>query len=152
MERSKESWLKVGAGDLKEAVVQDVPVKGESVKVRGLPAAYSRQASSEAVRTEFVGNQQVSRFDMGRLEVLQFVHGVIDPQFTLGEAEQIAKTHGPAWQKVIDKIDELSGLDKEAIAAAEERFPAGGGSQNGPPVDDAAAARDSGPDLPARAG
>jgi hypothetical protein len=45
---TKESWLQ-GPGDVQEASVEDVPVKGESVLVRGLPAAYSNRAQSEAL-------------------------------------------------------------------------------------------------------
>jgi len=128
---TKESWLN-GAGDLEEADVQDVPVKGESVRVRGLPAAYSNQAGSEALelKTSALG-EQFATIDTARLEVLQFAHGVIEPQFSVGEAEAIAQKYGPAFKKVVAEIDRLSGVDKEAIERASATFPAGERGANG---------------------
>ena len=154
MGRSKDAWLREGAGDLKEAVVEDVPVKGESVLVRGLPAQYSNQASSEALEltTSVGGAAQVATVNTARLEVLQFAHGCIDPSFTEAEAQRIAESFGPAFKKVIAKIDELSGVDKEAIAEANGRFPGGGTSPNGPELGDAATAGSGRSDLPARVG
>lgn len=131
MERStKEAWL-TGPGDLQEADVSDVPVEGQSVRVRGLPAAYSNEASSEALEWATVGEEQVARVNSHKLEVLQFTHGVIEPQFSQAEAEIVAKKFGPAFKKVIAKIDELSGVDKQSIEEAQARFPAGGGPEAG---------------------
>lgn len=131
---TKDGWLS-GAGDLEEADVENVPVKGESVRVRGLPAAYSNQAGSEALelKTDSRG-EQFATIDTARLEVLQFAHGVIDPVFTVAEAEQIAQKYGPAFKKVVGKIDELSGVDKEAMERASATFPAGERGANGSPA------------------
>ena len=65
------------------------------------------------------------------MEVLQFAHGVIDPVFTLDEARQMQEQTGPMFRKIVNKIDELSGVDKEAIEKTEARFPAGGAGPNG---------------------
>ena len=154
MSRStKSSWLE-GKGDLKEADVEDVPVPGESVRVRGLPAAYSNQAQSEALEMKTIGQTQTATVNTARLEELQFVHGCVEPSFSEGEAHQIAQKYGPAFKKVIAKIDELSGVDKEAIETAEARFQ---GSRNGSPdkretrgVPDAPGSSE--PAVPARAG
>jgi hypothetical protein len=122
MERSKkDAWLS-GKGDLKEADVTDVPVKGQSVRVRGLPAAYSNQAQSEALEMKTIGREQIATVNTARLEILQFAHGVIEPEFSVEEAEAVAQRFGPAFRKVIAKIDELSGIDKEAIDEANARF------------------------------
>jgi hypothetical protein len=147
MARSKESWLREDAGDLKQADVEDVPTKGESVRVRGLPAAYSNQASSEALVLKTVGREQVATVDTARLEVLQFAHGVIDPKFDVSEAEQIAQKFGPAFKKVIEKIDELSGVDKQAIEEARARFPAGRPSTGGSDVGNGTGAGDDRPPV-----
>ncbi len=122
---TKDSWLK-GPGDLKEGVVEDVPVKGESVRVRGLPAAFSNQASSEALEM-ITGRrgEQTAKVNTARLSVLQFAHGCVEPQFSVEEAQQIAERYGPAFNKVVAKIDELSGVDKEAIEEANDRFQTG---------------------------
>ena len=129
---TRDSWLQ-GPGDLKEADVEDVPVPGESVRVRGLPAAYSNQATSEAL--ELVTGrrgEQTAHVNTEKLEVLQFAHGCVDPTFTVDEARVIAQKYGPAFRKVVEKIDELSGVDKEAIERTNATFPAGGtGASNG---------------------
>lgn len=147
---TKATWLD-GPGDLQEAEVEDVPVKGQNVRVRGLPAAYSNQASSEAL--ELVTGrrgQQTTTINTARMEVLQFAHGVIDPQFTESEAELISQKYGPAFRKVIQKIDELSGVDKAAIEDANARFQDSGGSEAGTPSESVSAG-DGGPTVPSRA-
>jgi hypothetical protein len=118
---SKESWLS-GPGDLKEADVEDVPVEGESVRVRGLPAAYSRDVIS----------------------------GCVEPQFTVEEADAVAQRYGPAFEKVVSKVDELSGVDKEGIEEAQARFQSSGNgaTDEGEAGDIAAPVGGSGPDLP----
>jgi hypothetical protein len=128
---TKDSWLQ-GPGDLKEADVEDVPVPGETVRVRGLPAAYSNQAQSEALelKTDRHG-EQLATVNTARLEVLQFTHGVVDPVFNEGEAQAVSEKFGPAFKKVIAKIDELSGVDKEAIENAQATFPARERGANG---------------------
>jgi hypothetical protein len=151
---SKDAWL-TGPSDLREEDVEDVPVPGQSVRVRGLPAAYSNQATSEAL--ELITGQrgeQTAHINTEKLEVLQFAHGVIDPVFSVDEARQVAQRFGPAFQKVIAKIDELSGVDKEAIEKTNATFQdRGEGTGNGgAPEPDAVAARGSEPAVPVRAG
>lgn len=150
---NRNAWLE-GPGDLAEADVEDVPVKGQTVRVRGLPAAYSNQASSEALEVKFVGDTQVTTVNTAVLEVLQFAHGCIDPTFSVEEARTISERFGPAFKKVISKIDELSGLDKEAVEAVNGRFH---GSRPGAPDAGEAgvhevAAGGGGPDLAVRDG
>jgi hypothetical protein len=147
---SKESWLQ-GPGDLQEADVEDVPAPGMSVRVRGLPARYSAEVQSQ-LKIEQEGREQVARVDIAAMEALQFQHGVIDPVFTKEEVQRIQESHGPVFRKVIAKIDELSGIDKEAIAEVEQRFPAGGAVEGGPALGDAVANGSAGPDVPARVG
>ena len=104
-----DAWLN-GPGDLQEAVVEDVPVEGQSVLVRGLAAGYSNQAQSEATELKQVGRDTVVTVNGARLEVLQFAHGVLEPRFTVEQAEQVSQKYGPAFRRVIEKIDELSAL------------------------------------------
>src|SRR4051812_4469731 len=116
MERStKNAWL-TGPGDLREEDVEDVPVPGQSIRVRGLPAAYSNKATSQALEL-ITGRrgEQTAHVNTEKLEVLQFAHGCVDPSFTEAEAQQIAERFGPAFRKVIEVIDRLSGVDKDAI-------------------------------------
>lgn len=148
---SKEALL--GATDLEEADV-DLPSIGGSVRVRSLPAAYSNQASSEAMKmvTDARGNQ-IATVDTAKMEVLQALHGLVDPKLSsIQEAEVFATKCGRAFKLVIAKIDELSGVDKEAIERAEATFPAGGAGQGGAGVGDAAPARNGGSDVHVRTG
>jgi len=150
---TKSSWLE-GPGDLKEADVEDVPVKGESVRVRGLPAAYSNKAQSEALEMKTIGNTQIATVNTARLEILQFAYGCVEPSFSVDEAQQVAERFGPAFKKVIAKIDELSGVDKDAIAETEARFPGSGAGtpDNGKARDLRDSAGGGRPSVPARAG
>lgn len=136
---TREAWLQ-GQGDLKTATVEDVPAPGQTVLVRGLPAAYSNEAQSESL--EFASDdkgRQSSKVNVAKLEVLQFAHGVVEPQVSVQDAEIIAQKWGPAFKKVVAKIQELSGLDDEAVKDTEARFPARAEDQEGP--DGAAASR-----------
>lgn len=153
MDRStKDAWL-VGPGDLKEAEVEDVPSPGMSVRVRGLPAAYSNEATSTATELKQTNRgDTIATINTAELEILQFTHGVIEPKFSREEARIIAQRYGPAFKKVIDKIDELSGLDKESIEQAAARFPAGGGSEDGSLVEAPSASGNGGPVVPVRVG
>jgi hypothetical protein len=84
--------------------------------------------------------------------MLQFVHGVIDPVFNESEARQIQSKYGPAFRKVVAKIDELSGIDKDAIEETETRFPVGGAGEARSDVGNGVASGSAGPDLHARVG
>jgi hypothetical protein len=137
---------------LREADVEDVPVAGQSVRVRGLPAAYSNQASSEALELKTIGLDQIATVNTARLEVLQFAHGCIEPTFTVDEAQRVSEKFGPAFKKIIAKIDELSGVDKAAMEDANAKFPARGTGQARADLDDANGAGSGRPDVPVRAG
>ena len=151
MERStKDAWLQ-GPGDLREADVQDVPVPGMSVKVRGLSAKYAADMQGQ-IKIETQGREQIAKVDTAAMELIQFVHGVIEPTFTENEARQVQARFGPAFKKVIEKIDELSEIDKDAIEKAKATFPDGDGGKAGPDVGDGTSNGSARPDVPARAG
>lgn len=151
MERSTaDDWLK-GPGDLREAEVQDAPVPGKSVLVRGLSARWSAAVQGQMKLVQ-EGTEQVARLDVPTMERLQFVHGVIDPQFSEDQAREVQERFGPAFRKVIAKIDELSGINKDEIEAVETRFPAGVAPAEGDHGDDGSAAGNGGSDVHVRAG
>jgi hypothetical protein len=122
-----------------------------SVRVRGLSAKYAADMQGQ-IKISTQGRQQVAEVDAAAMELVQFVHGVIEPQFTETEAKQVQERFGPAFKKVIEKIDELSEIDKDSIEKAKATFPAGDGSKAGPDVGDGTSNGSSGPDVPARAG
>lgn len=119
---NKNAWLS-GQGDLREEeVLVDYPVKGDTVLVRGLPARFSAEVQSQMkVQTE--GREQIAKIDVAEMEALQFAHGVVEPAFTYEEAKQAQETMGPAYRKVIEVVDRLSGVSKEDVAKAQQRFP-----------------------------
>lgn len=132
---SKEALL--GASDLTEKEVE-LPSIGGSVKVRALPALYSNEAQSKAIKS-VTGpkGESTSQVDVARLEILQALHGLVEPRLNSEqEAKVFATNCGPAWREVIKAIDEISGVDKEAIEEANDRFQASGESKNGSTVGD----------------
>lgn len=129
MRATKEDWLN-GQGDLKEEDVEDVPGKGQSVRVRALPARFSAEIQSQ-MRMTTVGDEQIARIDVAAMEALQFEHGVVDPKFDARESRIIQEKYGPGFRKIITAIDRISGIDKEEIEKTEQRFPAGGAGPNG---------------------
>lgn len=145
---TKDSWLN-SHGDIREAEVHDVPIPGESVLVRGLSAKYSADVMSQ-LRMVQQGESQEAKLDIAKMERLQFLHGVVDPQFTEPEVEQIQEKFGPAFNKVVERVRELSGIDQEAITETEQRFPVGGTRPTGDANGVAGGVR--GPDLPVRTG
>lgn len=153
---TKESWLD-GDGDLKTDTVEDVPVPGESLLVRGLPAAYSNEATGDAVEMKQLPNgDQISTVNTRTLEILKFTHGVINDDgtqmFTVEEATQISEKYGPAWAKVLTRINELSGTDQESLDETRARFPGVGGSKNGVHLEGGSPAGSPGSDVPVRPG
>ena len=93
-----QDWLD-GPSDLKEATVEDVPVPGKSVKVRALPAKFSAQVSGQMKVTTERG-EQVATVDVPKMELLQFLHGVVEPKFEEDQVRLIQERYGPAFRKV----------------------------------------------------
>lgn len=149
---SKDALL--GASDLREREIDLTPfgIDG-SVKVRSLPAAYSNQASSEAL--ELVTNtrgEQTAKVNTAKLEELQVLHGLIDPQLSsVDEVRAFSQKVGSSWRAIVNAIDELSGVDKEAIERANAMFQLGGRGKE-VPASNGSAGGDGGSDLHARAG
>lgn len=150
MERStKQSWL-AGAGDLREEDVENVPVPGQSVRIRALSATAANAANSEAVSTVEVRGQQRMKVDNTKLDIMRFQQGVIDPSFSVDEVKVISAKYGPAFQRVMNRINALSGIDQESQEQAEARFPGSGGDAPGN-GSAGSASGDAGPAVPVRA-
>ena len=148
---SKEALL--GASDLVEREVE-LPSIGGSVRVRSLPAAYSNQAISEALEVT-VGKrgEQTSRVNSAKLEALQVLHGLIDPKLdSVEEAQALALKLGPAWRVIVEAINDISGIDQDAVKKAEAMFQPGGTPEGRTDMANGTAAGGGRPDLPVRAG
>jgi hypothetical protein len=138
---TKEDLL--GATDLKEQDV-DLPSIGGKVRVRSLPAQFSNEAQSEALEFRSVGREQVATINAAKMELLQVLHGLVNPKLnSIKDAEVFATKCGPAFKDVVNAIDDLSGVDKEAIEEANRRFQNGAGSPEREDVE-AAASTDGG--------
>lgn len=144
----------LGGSDLREEEFTPSTLDG-SVLVRGLGAEFSNQAQSEA--TEIVTDErgrQTVQISKAKMERIQLRHGLVDPAIeTDEEAAQVMSQYGPAAREIIEKIDDLSGLDKESIAKAEATFPGGSESEEGAGDQvDGDGAGDSGSVVSARTG
>lgn len=113
------------ASDLREAEIE-LPALGGSVVVQGLGAAFSNEAQSQALEMKRVGNAQIASVNTALLEEIQLCHGLKDPKLSREEARKFMENNGPSVREIIDKIDELSGVDKDAIEDANARFQGGG--------------------------
>src|SRR5262245_16949785 len=119
------------ANDLVEEDVE-LPALGGSVRIRSLPAAYSNEAAVKATEMKQVGRDQVLSVDKTKLEALQVYHALIDPKLdTVEEAINLATRLGASWNKLVERIDAISGVDKEEITKAEARFQRSGEGQTG---------------------
>lgn len=103
----------LAAPDLEEKTVP-VPEWGGSVKVKGFTKAKQQELRKQAT----VGGE----LDEQRLEMLMFVHGVSEPQFSLDQVEQLRdKAAGPI-DRILKEILEVSGMNPEAVKQAERSF------------------------------
>lgn len=131
---SKDALL--GASDLVQEEVE-LPTIGGSVLVQGLGAKFSNEAQSQAMKMVNVGREQIATIDTAKLEAIQLLNGLVEPKLdSIEEAEKFMENCGPAVRAAIDKIDELSALDKKAIAEAKARFPSGGEGEGGSDMGD----------------
>jgi|GEM_PF-3032695 len=154
MSRISKSAL-LGASDLREKEVTLDSLDGSpTVLVRGLGAGFSNQAQSEALEMVTTPKgEQIARVNTAKMEAIQVLHGLADPKLsTVEEAEHFMGQCGPAARKIVDAIDELSGVDKEAIEKAEAKFQSGEEvtAESAGPVADPVG--DGGPDVPSRVG
>lgn len=88
---------------------------GGSLKIRGLSKA--RQAEMRRAATV---NDEV---DEERLEVLMFIHGVVEPVFTTEDYEALRGKAAGAMDRVLKRILRASAIGSEAVKKAEASFP-----------------------------
>lgn len=143
----------LGASDIREREIE-LPSIGGAVRVRGLPAAYANEAQSEALEM-ITGRrgEQTAHVNTKKLEALQVLHGLLEPKLnSIEDAYTFAQNCGPAWHTVVKAIDELSGIDKEAIEKTNAAFQSGGSGQGGEVLGDAVGAGNGRSDLSVRTG
>lgn len=103
----------LSAADLEEKIVE-VPQWGGAVKIRGLTKAQQQHIR----RAAMVGDS----IDTDRLEMLMFIHCVVEPKFTEGQYDALRQKSAGAIDTVLNAIFELSGFTGAAFAQAEKTF------------------------------
>jgi len=114
---SVEEILKKAPEDLVEEVL-DVPEWGCSVKVRSFTAAQAAAVKQRGFG--FKGDETLVAW--AEMEIMQFKQGVVEPAFTEDQVRELHLSSGRGFARVIEKLDELSKIDKEALAKAREEF------------------------------
>lgn len=106
----------LSAEDLTSETVP-VPEWGGHVVIRGFS-----KAREFAIREEAMGPEGL---DEQRFEMLLFINGVVEPQFTVDQLEVLKEKSGAVIDRVLARIMDISGLSKEAQERAKARFPEG---------------------------
>lgn len=96
-----------------------VPEWGGEIVLRAPTAADAAAIKESAVRLDESGS--VAGMDIGAMERRQILHCVIEPKLTAEQVEQIQRRFGPSWQRVIARLDKLSGGLGKPIGEAAER-------------------------------
>lgn len=113
----------------------EIPELGGSLLVQELGADLVAEIQSH-LRVELSGTDQVVKVDKATMERLQFAHGVIrddgSQMYTEEKVAEIAGKHGRPFLRVIEALDEMSGINKEEIEKTTARFPSGGDAEEGP--------------------
>lgn len=99
--------------------VLEVPEWGFAVRVQSFTAAQSAAVKQRGFG--FKGEETTVAW--AEMEIMQFQMGVIEPKFTEEQVRQLHLSSGPGFARVIEKLDELGKIDKEALRKAREEFP-----------------------------
>ena len=92
-----------------------VPEWGGAVVIRG----FSKGVELD-IREQSGG---ADNFDSSRFELLLFVYGVIDPQFTVEQVDELKAKSAVPFDRVITEVMDLGGMTKEAKDKAKAGFP-----------------------------
>lgn len=109
--------LEAAPKDLKEKII-DVPEWGYSIKLKSFTAA--QQAAVKERGFGFKGEETLIAW--AEMEIMQFQQGVIEPRFDEDQVRQLHLSSGPGFNRVIDELDKLNKIDKEALRKAREEF------------------------------
>lgn len=95
-----------------------IPELGISVLVRSL-SAHKR---SKLMNGLLDGDGNVK--SIPEMQARMFAASVVDPQVSIEDARELATTWpAPVWDRITDKVDELSPRPKEARSTAAAEFP-----------------------------
>jgi hypothetical protein len=103
--------------DIVEKDVTDV-FGGLTVRVRGLTAAQAAHVKQQSFQMQ--GRSAEVAWAM--MERTQFELGVIEPKFTHEQVIMLHRTSGPSFNKIIQTLDDISGIGKETLREAQKEF------------------------------
>ena len=110
------------ASDIKEETV-DVPEWGGSVRVRSFTKAQAQSIRERATLQRDTRDKKAGTLDINHMELLMFIEGVVEPKFSEGHLLTLKEKSAAAIERVNRAIARLSGMDAQAVAAAEAVFP-----------------------------
>lgn len=96
-----------------------IPEWGYAVRVQSFTAAQSAAIKQRGFG--FKGEETTVAW--AEMEIMQFQMGVIEPKFSEEQVRQLHLSSGPGFARVIEKLDDLGKIDKEALRKAREEFP-----------------------------
>jgi len=108
---SSEDILK-GSGLIEKEI--EIEQWGGTVMIREFSKAKQQQLRKDAS----IGDE----INSDKLELLMFIHGVIDPVFSEQDYIVLREKSAIAIDKVLKEIMDISGLNESAIKEAEKRF------------------------------
>lgn len=106
----------LGATQLEERMVE-IPELGGSVKIREFD-----KGRQQWIRTQ-AKDRRTGKLDEGKLELLMFAYGVVEPVFTVEQVEGLRKVKSAILDRVLKEISAISGLTDEAVEEEAENFP-----------------------------
>lgn len=113
-----ENILKKAPEDLVTEKI-DVPQWGCSLQIRSFTAAQSAMIKQRG----FAFKGEETAVAWAEMEILQFQQGVVEPHFTEDQVRELHLSSGPAFALVIEELDRISKIDKEALRKARDEFP-----------------------------
>src|SRR5215471_3517424 len=109
-----EELLTNAPKDIIEKDVEDV-FGGLTVRVRGLTAAQAAHVKQQSFNMSGRGPDLA----WAQMEITQFELGVIEPKLKREQVLMLHRTAGPSFTKVIQVLDEISGIGKEELRTAQ---------------------------------
>lgn len=95
--------------------VLEIPEWECSVKVRSLTAAQAAVVKQKGLAISDSGAGKVAFAEM---EITQFQFAVEEPRFSEKDVRKLHATSGRGFQRIINWVDEQTGLDKQALEDA----------------------------------
>jgi hypothetical protein len=92
----------------------EIPQWDGNVMIREFSKAKQQQIRKEATMSDVI--------DVDKLELLMFIHGVIDPVFSEQDYYSLREKSAVAIDAVLKEIMAISGLNETAIKEAEKQF------------------------------